>query len=299
MQATITHKGRSESVTFDILTESGEPQFSVDYGKPELNIYEHGELQPRFNDTRSGLENYTLVAQLVGSSAYDDAIKLADLIKSRTGPGEELTIEVSGNGLTSAYPIDETVVAPAAEQERALELTYAPGRVNVVDVQLSLTRVNAVRGGANQDATTPTSDGYEDNTGTIVRGPLKLTDGANPVEMFEDIAITRTVGRPNSTIRSSPRFDPNYIDHRKTAFDGFDIAFQLLENGPNKAETIARSLIKPPLGRDSLTLDFQGLFNMGQFNVIPDGSQAFRVQRIAGRKDVENAPTLSLRRVIA
>jgi hypothetical protein len=290
MQATITHKGRSESVTFDILTESGEPQFSVDYGKPELNIYEHGELQPRFNDTRSGLENYTLVAQLVGSSAYADAIKLADLIKSRTGPGEELTIQVSGNGLTSAYPIDETIVAPAAEQERALELTYAPGRVNVVDVQLSLTRVNAVRGGANQDASTPTDTGS---------GPLKLTDGANPVTMSEDIAITRTVGRPNSTIRSSPRFDPNYIDHRKTAFDGFDIAFQLLENGPNKAETIARSLIKPPLGRDSLTLDFQGLFNMGQFNVIPDGSQAFRVQRIAGRKNVENAPTLNLRRVIA
>jgi hypothetical protein len=162
--------------------------------------------------------------------------------------------------------------------------------VNVVDVQLSLTRVNAVRGGANQDAATPTDTGS---------GPLKLTDGVNAVTMFEDIAITRTVGRPNSTIRSSPADDPNYIDHRKTAFDSFDIAFQLLNNGPNKAETIARDLIKPQLGRDSLTLGFQGLFNMGQFSVIPDGSQAFRVQRIAGRKDVENAPTLNLRRVIA
>jgi len=159
MQATITHKGRSESVTFDILTESGEPQFSVDFGKPELNIYEHGELQPRFLDTRSGLENYTIVAQLVGSNAYDDAIKLADIIKSRTGPGEELTLQLSGNGLTSAYPISETPVAPAVEQERALELTYAPGRVNVVDVQSSLTRVDKGRGNANQDASTPTAPG--------------------------------------------------------------------------------------------------------------------------------------------
>jgi len=292
MQATITHKGRSESVTFDILTESGEPQFSVDFGKPELNIYEHGELQPRFIDTRSILENYTIVAQLTGGSAYDDAIKLADIIKSRTGPGSELTIELSGNGLTSAYPITETIVAPAAEQERALELTYAPSRVNVVDVQLSLTRVDKVRGESNQEASTPTDTGS---------GPLQLTDGSNTVDMFEDIAITRTVGRPNSQIRSSPRVHPNYIDQRKTAFDGFDIAFQMLENGPNKAETLARDLVGTILGANpdnSLTLDFQGLFNMGSFNVVPEGSQALRIQRIAGRKDVENAPTLNLRRVI-
>jgi len=116
--------------------------------------------------------------------------------------------------------------------------------------------------------------------------------------MSEDIVITRTVGRPNSQIRSSPRGQPNYIDQRKTAFDGIDIAFQMLDNGPTKAETLARNLVQPQLGRDSLTLDFQGLFNMGNFNVIPEGSQALRIQRIAGRKDVENAPTLSLRRVI-
>ena len=289
MDVTITHKGRGDSLTFPVLTEGGEPQFSVDFGKPELNIYEHGELQPRFNDTRSGIENYTIVAQLVGSSAYDDAILLADMIKSRTGPGEELTVELSGNGLTSAYPISETIVAPAAEQERALELTYSPGRVNVVDVQLSLTRVDKVRGGSNQEASTPTTTGS---------GPVQLTDGTNSVDMFEDIAITRTVGRPNSQIRSSPREHPNYIDQRKTAFDGFDIAFQMLDNGPNKAERLARDLVQPQLLRDALTLDFQGLFNMGQFSVIPEGSQALRVQRIAGRKDVENAPTLNLRRVV-
>jgi len=179
MEATITHNGLGESLTFPIMEESGSPLFSVDIGKPELNIYENGELQPRFLDTRSLIENYSITSQLTGPSAYADAIQLADIIKSRTGDNGTLTVELNGTNIPDAYPTSPTTVAPAAEQERAVEFTYSPGRKNV-----------------------------------------------------------------------------------------------------------------------SLTLDFQGLFGLGSFNVIPDGSQAFRYQRVAGQKDVENAPTLSLRRVI-
>ena len=288
MQATIQHKGLSESLTFPIMEESGSPLFSVDIGKPELSLYQSGELNPRFNDTRSGIENYTITTQLRGSSAYDDAILLAKLIKSRTGDGEELTIEVSGTDVPDAYPTTETLVAPAAEQERALELTYSPGRKDVVDVQLTLTRVNQVQGNANQEATTPTSAGS---------GPVQLSRGTDTVDLFEDIAITRTVGRPNSVLRSSTSQHPNYTDHRKSAFDGFDIGFQLFDNGPAKVTRLGRDIVQPTLGRTPLTLDFQGLFGMGSFNVIPEGSQALRYQRIAGQKSVENTPTLSLRRV--
>jgi len=287
MQCEIKHKGRNESVTFDVLEEQGTPLFSVDFGKPQLNIYEHGELQPRHLDTRSGLENYTIVAQLVGSSAYDDAIQLADLIKSRTGPGEELTVNLSGDGLPDVYPTSETIVAPAAEQERALELTYSPGRVNVVDVQLSLTRVDDVRGGANQDATTPTDTGSE---------TLQLTDGTDTVDLVQDIAVTRTVGRPNSVIRATPRGNPSYVDHQKSAFDAIDIALEFANVGTD-VDTL-KDIVTQQLGRDSLTLDFQGLYNMGAFDVVPSGSQALRIQRLAGQVDVDNAPTLNLRRVL-
>jgi len=290
MQATITHNGLNQSVTFPVMQESGTPLFSVDIGKPELSTYESGELNPRFNDSRSGLENYTITAQLRGSSAYNDAITLANIIKSRTGNGEELTVSLSGTEIPSAYPTRATTVAPAAEQERALELTYAPGRRNVVDVELSLTRVNSVRGRANQAATTPTTSGS---------GPTQLTDGTTTVSMDKDIAITRTVGRPNSTIRSSVSQHPNYIDHRKTAYDAFDIEFQLTDNAQTKVVNLARNLIQPQLGVTPLTLDFQGLFGMGAFDVIPSGSQSLRYQRIAGQKSIENTPTLSLRRTFA
>ena len=290
MEVTVTHNGLGESLTFPVMEESGSPLFSVDIGKPELNIYENGELQPRFLDTRSLIENYSITSQLTGSTAYTDAIQLADIIKSRTGDGGELTVELSGTNIPDAYPTSPTTVAPAAEQQRALELTYSPGRKNVVDVELQLTRVGNVNGNANQEATTPTN--------TEANGPITVSGSGTTVELFEDIAITRTVGRPNSAIRGTTRDYPNYTDQRKTAYDAFDIGFQLVENGPAKVVDIARDILGAPLEKDSLTLDFQGLFGMGAFNVIPDGSQAFRYQRIAGQKDIENAPTLSLRRVI-
>ena len=290
MEATITHNGLDESLTFPIMEESGSPLFSVDIGKPELNIYENGELQPRFLDTRSLIENYSITSQLTGPNAYSNAIQLADIIKSRTGDNGTLTVELNGTNIPDAYPTTPTTVAPAAEQERALELTYSPGRKNVVDVELQLTRVGNVNGNANQEASTPTN--------TEANGPITVSGSGTSVNLFEDIAITRTVGRPNSAIRGTTRDYPNYTDQRKTAYDAFDIGFQLYENGPAKVVDISRDILGAPLGRDSLTLDFQGLFGLGSFNVIPDGSQAFRYQRIAGQKDIENVPTISLRRVI-
>ena len=289
MDATITHKGLDESVTFPIMEETGTPLFSVDVGYPELNTYESGELEPRFNDTRSQLVTYTAVSQLVGESAYDDAITLAEMIKSRTGDGEELTLELLGEDVSEAYPTTETLVAPAAEQARALELTYAPGRTNVVDVEGQFTRVSTVRGNSNQIEETPT-DAFGD-------GPLEISSGTNSVALSDGFTVTRTVGRPNTSIRATTRDYPNYTDQRKAAHDAFDIEFQFVDNAPNKADIIKNEIFQPRLGRDSLTLDFNGLFGLGSFDVIPDGSQSLRVQRIAAQKSIEQLPTVSLRRV--
>jgi hypothetical protein len=290
MDATITHNGLNQSVTFPVMEESGTPLFSVDIGKPQLSTYESGELNPRFNDTRSGLENYTITTQLRGASAYNDAIALADIIKSSQNGNNTLEFSLSGTDIPTAYPTSATTVAPAAEQSQALQLTYAPGRRNVVDVQLTLTRVGDVNGQEVQAATTPTANGS---------GPVKLTNGNDSVVMDKDIVVTRTVGRPNTSIRTSPKQQPRLTDPRKSANDAFDIEFQLTNNAQSKVVKLGRDIIQPQLGKTPLTLDFQGLFGMGAFNVIPTGSQALRYQRIAGQKSIENTPTLSLRRTFA
>ena len=288
MDVTIQHKGLSESITLPIIEESGTPLFSVDVGYPELNIYESGELEPKFDSQRSQLEQYTLATQLHGASAYDDAITLADMIKSRTGNGEELTVEVSGDDVPTSYPTTETLVAPAAQQRRPLSLTYVPGRTNVVDVELQLTRVGRVTGNANQDAQTPTTTGD---------GPIRIARNGNSVEVSEGINVTRSVGRPNTSIRAIGRDYPNYTDPRKTANDDFSIEFQLIDDAQTKAETIKNDIFEPILERDAITLDFQGLFGMGAFDVVPEGSQAMRVQRLAAQKSIEHLPTMSFRRV--
>lgn len=291
MDATITHKGLNESLTFPIMEEAGTPLFSIDIGKPVLEIWESGELNPRHSDTKSRLETYTIVTQLKGPSAYQDAILLADIIKSRTGNGEELTVELSGEDIPNAYPTSETIVAPAAEQARALELTYAPGRTNVVDVELQLTAVGRVGGSTTQIAQTPTN--------TFQDGPLQISRETSSVDLSDGFTVTRTVGRPNTSIRSISRELPNYTDHNKAAHDAFDIEFQFVADGPNKATRIKNEIVAPRLGSGgtSLELDFNGLFDLGSFNVVPTGSQSLRVQRIAAQKSIEQLPTVSLRRV--
>ena len=160
MDATLTHRGLGLSLTFPIMQESDKPVFSVDYGKPNMNVYQHGELQPRTKESRSRLEQYRIVSQLIGEFAYNEAILLADMIKSRQGgDGDELVLSVSGNNLPDVYPTDEQIVAPAAEQASALKLTYSPGRKNVVDVELTLTAVDTVRGEPSQEAVTPFDTG--------------------------------------------------------------------------------------------------------------------------------------------
>jgi hypothetical protein len=289
MDATLTHRGLGLSLTFPIMQESDKPVFSVDYGKPNMNVYQHGELQPRTKESRSRLEQYRIVSQLIGEFAYNDAILLADMIKSRQGgDGDELVLSVSGNNLPEVYPTDEQIVAPAAEQASALKLTYSPGRKNVVDVELTLTAVDTVRGEPSQEAVTPFDTG---------NGPVTLSRDNDSIDLTGNLAITRSVGRPNSSIRTTTRPLPLFTDRGKSASDTFDLDMELFGDGPERATTLARDIVRPILGADSLTLDFNGLFNMGAFAVVPDGSQALRLSRVAGRAGIDDVSTLKLLRV--
>lgn len=274
----------SESITLPLLGEgAGEPLVATDVGKPEAGPSNRGTLNPRWSDQWSQLENIRLAIRFTDSNAYDTAIKLADLIKSHSG-GTNLVLNI---GL-SEFPSD-MVVAPAGEQDSALSLAYDPGGTDWVDAELTLTRVNQTLGDATQDAQTPTASGS---------GPITLSDGTTTLELTSDIVVDRSIGRPNSVIRRSTGTRPNYVDHRKRANDAFDIGFQFTDSADTKASDL-RDMVGQQLGRSALTLDFQGIYGLGSFDVVPEGSGALRLVRPSAEAGTVIVPTLSLRRVLA
>jgi hypothetical protein len=89
---------------------------------------------------------------------------------------------------------------------------------------------------------------------------------------------------------------PTYYDKTKTAYEGFEIQMQFNDSAVTESNNLA-DLFRDKLSYDSLTLDFQGLYGLGAFDVVPSGSGALRHVREAGRKDQIITPTISLRRV--
>lgn len=281
-EATISRNGTS--VTLPLLADgAGTALVARDIGKPNLSVQSTGSINPRFLDFWSGNEQFTLTGRFWDSNAYSDAISLADLIKENSN-GTPLTLDIN----ISDYDSDMTV-APAVGSDAALSLSYSPGRRNDVDVQLSLVRISELRGGTDQPASTPTASGT---------GPIQLTDGSTPVDLVDGVTVTRNVGRPQSVIRRSPvSVYPFYIEKPKTAYDAFELAFDITSNTVSTVNDIA-DLFSQRLGRSPLTLDFNGLYGMGEFNVVPDGSQALRHNRESGFQGVASIPTVNLRRVL-
>jgi hypothetical protein len=205
-----------------------------------------------------------------------------DLIKSNSN-GNTLTLNIG----MSEFDTDINVV-PAAGQDQALTTVYNPGWRNYVEVDLSLTRVSEIVGGADQSASTPTAMGS---------GPIQIGNGSTTVNLTEGVEVQRSVGRPQSVVRRSPNdLFPIYVDKHKTAFDGFELSFEITESTVSTVNDLV-DLFSQKLGRNSLNLNFQGLFGMGSFNVVPTGSGALRAQRVSGEQGTNNVPTIQLRRV--
>lgn len=271
------------SVDIPVLdNSSGTPLVSKDVGDPNLNIQESGSLQPRHIDQWSGLEQYTIFGRLDGGSAYSDANTLADLIKSNSD-GTPLDLNIPLNDF------DDTIkVAPAAGQDQSVALSYPPANRQRVDVDLALTRVAPdLVEGYTQSASTPTDGGS---------GPIKITDGSTSVNLETDVEVQRTIGRPNSTIRRTPEQFPRLTDNHKRAADRFEISLEFTSSAVSNINDLV-ALFSQQLGRDSLTLDFQGEFGLGAFNVVPDGSQALRHTRPSAQEAVNLVPTINLVRV--
>jgi len=273
---------RLPDIQLPVRGKGGDPLVSRDFGKPHLKLFETVEqLDPRAqSDQWNTLENYTIATVLTSSSAYADAITLADHIKSPQA-GSATTFAPN----LPAYDSNISVVQQA-EQEQALTLTYPPGTTDIVEVDLGLTRVGQVLGDDfGTRAETPTASG----TGPIeVRGPNTV------VELGTQIDVERTVGRPNSPLQRTIDADPTYIEKRKAAHDTFSLSFRAVTT-PDQLVTDLLTLFRARQGRDTPTLDFNGRYGLGAFDVVLTGSAAYRRTDSAGSGDVHSVPTLDLR----
>lgn len=278
LEATLT-RGNT-SIDLPLIDEgSGVPLVSRDFGKPSAGEASKGEIDPRWSDQNSGTQTITLNCRFKRENAYSKAIEIADLIKSSTA-GEDTFIDI---------PLPEydpnLLVAPSPQG--ALNITYQPGRKEWVDVQLSLTRVNEIQG-AEQSYETPTATG---------NGPITLEGLGESVPLVNDIEVERDISRPNSNL-SSTTFDlPNYIDHHKSAEDLFSLSCVFKDNAVSHAEAIDE-MTSTRLGYGSLTLDFNGIYGLGSFPVVPRGSQAARLVRASAEKDIIRLESLDLRVVL-
>jgi len=273
------------SVTIPLVSDtSGTPVVVRGLGKPALSIKNTGSLDPRFSDQFSGQEQYTLSGRFVGASAHQDAIQLADIIKS-TILEEPIILNIDSPEFDS-----NITVAPGGGQQGPLKLNYEPGTKNVVGVDLALTRVGFIEVESTQIANTPTGSG---------NGPIELSRDGTTVTLTKDIAVERTVGRPNSVIRASVLKDPKYIDKAKSAFDQFELRAQFTQNAVSTINELV-DMFRPKLrGLRGIGLNFNGLYGMGEMRVVPFGSEAIRFTRNAGQRGISVTPKITLRRVFS
>lgn len=281
MKATIERGGTS--VEIPLLEPNSRTQVvSRDVGKPNLNIRDTGTINPRHDDFWSGVEQYTLTGKFTDNDAYQKAITLCDLIKSGN-QGNRLLLNINSPDYDS-----DIEVCPSAGADEAVSVAYNPGWKNYVEVNVSLTRVGETVGEVDQQATTPTASGD---------GPITISHRGDSVTLKSDVTVERSVGRPNSVTRRRPDKYPLYLDKYKTAYDGFEISFEFVENIGSNVDEILQ-IFSRQLGRESITLDFNGLYGMGAFDVVPPSSQSLRHATQAGMAESGQIPTIQLRRVL-
>ena len=283
MTAFATLSKGSTSVDIPLLEESGTPLVSSDLGKPEAELPRAGgSLFPRSLDNWSGVQNITLQGRFTGANAYDNATTLVDLIESDLA-NDTLTIDID----VPEYESD-ILVAPSAGSDQAVTVDYQPGRKNDVAVTLNLTRVGRVQGTGDRTATTPTA------TGT---GPIELRALGNTVEIQTDVSISRSAGRPNDVVRRQPNAEfPYYINKQKAISEVISLEF-LLHNNPIQDLQNIGEIFREQLGRESITLDFNGIYGLGEFSVLPVGSAPFRQARRAAYEGMSVVPTFDFERV--
>jgi len=272
----------NNSVDIELVEEGGTALVSSTFGKPEVQVRSSGgTIDPRINDRWSGIQNFQLVGKLFSYSTSHD---LADIIKTASTTALELSIP------SDVYD-DPITVAPSAGQDSALTLEYPAGRKDFVNVSLNLTRVGNVVGVGDQDATTPTTSGS---------GPVEVRVAGTTVELpTADLSVERSLGRPNDAVRRRPsKADPRYEVKRKVTNDTFTFSFETVESIKTTLNDLTDNIFRSQLGRSGVTIDFNGVLGLGEFEAIPTGSSPFRQVHSAGQQWV-SSPTLEFRRIFS
>jgi hypothetical protein len=240
-------------------------------------------------DQWSVTETFNFQSRFIESDAHAKAIKLADFVKKGT---DGVPIELTASGvpeIESEEPID---VVPVFQQDNCVTLEYPAGMTNHVIVDIDLSRVSDAAGSAAE------SPGYQSPTDTG-NGPIKLVSpNGLSGEFVEDVTVSRIVGRPNSSVNKSTDQYPYWIDKKKSAYDGWEIAFKetTAANPSDVLETIIKMFRQRPNDvREPYRLDFQGEYGLGEFKVAPDGSDALRTVRKSAEEGIVNVPAVNLR----
>jgi hypothetical protein len=285
VQASLSRDGTS--VDFQLNQDSGgTPTIIQSVSKPQQKLTPVSVVDPRVSDQFESVQSFILRGYIDGDSAYSDARVLAEeLIKPHSG-GNNLTLDLSNADGFSSY-----TVAPATES--ACELEYLPGQRDWIPLSLNLTRVDTTIGGAATEA--PNTSAASPQGG----GSVTLTNPGtgDSVDILHDLSITRTVGRPNTTIRPDPT-QVAYIDKVRSAVDEWSIRGVL--EGPT-ARSDSQTLIdilSAVRGRDGLTLEFNNnMYALSDKTVVPTGSEAGRRVIGASEPDMVRLDNITLRTV--
>jgi len=279
----------SESVTIPIKDDAGTPLVSRSFGAPNHDIEVVGEPDPRQTfDNASRAETIAIETRLFDTTTILD---LADLIKAHSG-GTPITLDI---------PLDEyddnILVAPSPGSQEAATFEYEP-TANYAATTLTLARVDSIEGTDSAfRSDTPRASGQ----GTSGAGPVVLAGNGISVEFPRDITVERSVGRPNvNMLRSQGRTYPKLIDERKSSFEGISLSLTSISDAVTKVTNL-RNMFRQFRGRDTITLNMNGLYGMGRFTVIAEtGGEAVRHVRISGRRRAtdQSVPKVDLRVVL-
>ena len=280
VDVTLSRSGGS-SVDVSLFGGGGDLVTARDVGKPTANTHAVGAEDPRHQDYQNASTVWTVAGVLIGSSAYADAKTLAEsVIKPRLS--NPLTLDASALPSRSTYS-----VVPASES--ACTLTYVPGKLDVVGVQLSLAEVDSLNGG--------TQDSAAAQTPASGRG-IRIDRGGTSVDFTVDNAVTRTVGRPGIQLNPATRELPIAIDENAPASDTFELSGVFVTSADSTVQTLEEDIVRPPLGNSTLSLEFLGNeYGLAKYDVVPTGSQSLRTSLSAGQTGIQNVPKMELRTV--
>lgn len=113
---------------------------------------------------------------------------------------------------------------------------------------------------------------------------IRIKRGATQVELDHQVSMERSVGRPGAELQPGTTLHPLYVDKTKPADDRFTIDASFISITPfQDGKTLAEDIIREPLGRDTITLEFvNSAWGLDTYNVIPIGGQASRFSWTTG-----------------